>query len=110
MSSILIVPTIFKFDGNIPNWEEDEEYIIEDNENDDCHISIMKIEKNTYDDDVIPVIFCIDRFIVTLDNNLYFYSNEDDIDFEWDEISTDDLCGIYEMLKNFYKKITQGIA
>jgi hypothetical protein len=92
--------------GQMPDFDSDEEFVVDHSKDkDDLHVYITMDEGNTYDDRISPMAVCIDRFIVTLDYNLYLYSNEDDYDCDWTEISTDDLVKIWNLLSNYYKTI-----
>lgn len=102
-----ILVDIYKKQNNglLPNWEEDEEIVVEDKVNDNCHLNIWLIEGNTFDDRFAPMYHCFDKFVVTLDYNLYLYSYEDDVEYEWTDIGTDDLIRVYEMLQTFKESL-----
>lgn len=91
----------YQHNGQLPNWENDEDIVVEDNE---CHINIMVMEGNTYDEDVCPVWYCIDKFIVTLDYNLILISKEDDMEFEWTELGTDELVRVEDCVSKYFFK------
>lgn len=88
--------------GNLPNYEEEEEVLVKGSKI-KTHITINVNVHNTYTEDVLIEKWCIDDYIVTLDYNLMFVCNDDEI--EWTEISTDDLFYIAKTLKNKLKQI-----
>lgn len=88
--------------GNLPNYEEEEEVLVEGSKI-KTHLTINVNVHNTYTEDVLIEKWCIDDYIVTLDNNLMFVCNDNEI--EWTEISTDDLFYIAKTLKNKLKQI-----
>jgi hypothetical protein len=66
----------------------------------------------TYDECVAPYEVCIDRFIVTLDENLYLYSTENGKEYHWskngeehhwEDVNTDDLVKIHDLIARYYK-------
>lgn len=91
----------YQHNGQLPNWENDEDIVVEDN---DCHIRIVVMENNTYDEDTIFSWYCIDKFIVTLDYNLFLISTEDDMEFEWTELGTDELVRVEECVSKYFFK------
>ena len=101
-----------KHNGVMPDWSNGEEIIVEDTENDNCHTTIMLNVGNTYDECVAPYEVCIDRFIVTLDENLYLYSTENGKEYHWskngeehhwEDVNTDDLVKIHDLIARYYK-------
>ena len=46
----------------------------------------------------------IDRFILTLDGVLYFYSGESMDEYEWTEIGTDELMRIRSVVTDYYNE------
>jgi hypothetical protein len=88
--------------GNLPNYEEEEEVLVEGSKI-KTHLTINVNVHNTYTEDVLIEKWCIDDYIVTLDYNLMFVCNDNEI--EWTEISTDDLFYIAKTLKNKLKQI-----
>jgi hypothetical protein len=60
---------------------------------------------NTYDECVAPYEVCIDRFIVTLDENLYFYSTENSEEYHWEDVNTDDLVKIHDLIARYCKSV-----
>lgn len=89
-------------DGQLPNWENDEEVCLTDEQ---IGLNYLPIEyDNTYDDDKAIVSTPINCYIVTLDYNLFFWVGDDDQEVEWTEINTDGLVAIEENLLSFINK------
>lgn len=85
-------------EGKLPNWEEDEEFVV--NGNYINNYSIAVVVGNTYDDELITHNQIVVEIRVTLDYNLFFVTNEFDNEIEWSEINTDDLvsiCNLFEI-------------
>ena len=83
-------------DGLLPNWENDEEIIVKE----DNVIEVDVIVYNTYDEYKVLETFTIDRYIVTLDNYLYFDIGDETLD--WTDVSTENLVDIWERVNNIY--------
>ena len=84
--------------GNLPNWEDEEEVVITEDEVGTLRINI--VTNDSYDNycevEKLPII----KYIVTLDSNLYIVCGEyDDNEVNWQDISTDDLVGILTHLE-----------
>lgn len=95
-----------KHNGVMPDWSNDEEIIVEDTDSDNCHTTIMlNVGIATYNECVAPFEVCIDRFIVTLDEVLYLYSTENGEDYIWEDVNTDDLVKIHDLIARYYKSI-----
>ena len=91
--------------GLLPNWEEEEEIVLTNEEIGNITIEI-ETDRFKNDDNVIIVEKekqVIEKFIVTLDYNLLFIC--DDNEYSWEEVSTDELIGIFEFIRKKYKKI-----
>ena len=91
--------------GLLPNWEEEEKIVLT---NDEIGNITIEIETDRFknDDNVIIVEKekqVIEKFIVTLDYNLFFIC--DDNEYSWEEVSADELIGIFEFIRKKYKKI-----
>jgi carbohydrate-binding DOMON domain-containing protein len=91
--------------GLLPNWEEEEEIVLT---NDEIGNITIEIETDRFknDDNVIIVEKekqVIEKFIVTLDYNLFFIC--DDNEYSWGEVSADELIGIFEFIRKKYKEI-----
>ena len=80
--------------GILPNWEDEEEIIIDANEfKREMRIGIEVY--NTYDENRTIEHQTINEFIVSLDENLFFETEDT---YEWTEVSTDELMEIYYKL------------
>ena len=81
-----------------PNFEENEEYVLErENFAEDEFFVAIEVW-NTYDEYSYSERQELHRCIVTLDNNLFFVCGEYENETAWDEISTDELVEIYEFI------------
>ena len=91
--------------GLLPNWEEEEKIVLTNEEIGNITIEI-ETDRFKNDDNVIIVEKekqVIEKFIVTLDYNLLFIC--DDNEYSWEEVSADELIGIFEFIRKKYKKI-----
>ena len=84
--------------GLLPNWEDEEDLVVMDYEVSRHKISIGVEVDNTYDDTICIEKLTIDRYIVTLDYNLFFDFGDEEM--EWSEISTDELVGILDIINS----------
>jgi hypothetical protein len=87
------------YEKNAPSAEDLQGYkdgIKESDEyNSDDNITIIEKEKRV-----------INHFIVTLDNNLFFnIIDKFEEQYEWTDISADELIGIFEFIRKKYKEI-----
>lgn len=87
-------------DGQLPNWEDEEEVYVDEDEI-GLHLTVEVEVSNTYDDSRYKEDWGISAYVVTLDENLFFHCEDNEL--EWTEISTDELVGILEKLKNLKK-------
>ena len=89
---------IFKHfnNGNLPNYEEDEEVLVEASQM-ALHLFVDMEVGNTYNSDTNIEKWEINDYVVTLDNNLFFRVCGDN-EIEWKEIPTDDLFNIASKL------------
>lgn len=88
-------------DGLLPNWEDDEEIYVEDDEI-GLHLKTEVEVSNTYDDSRYKEEWVISAYVVTLDENLFFQCDDNELD--WNDIGTDDLVGILNKLKGCLEK------
>lgn len=80
--------------GELPNWEDEEEVVVDANEfKREIRIGIEVY--NTYNEDTTIEKQTINEFIVSLDENLFFVTEDT---YEWTEITTDELMEIYYKL------------
>lgn len=81
----------------MPNWEEEEEIVLESK---DAGCPLIHIYCDNYGIEEDSII----EYRVTLDNNLFFVCNENQEEFVWNEFLTDDLVNIYEVINKTYMK------
>ena len=79
-------------DGLMPDWENDEEIVVVENEV--GNIKIDLIIPNSYDNHKEVETLTIDRYIVTLDKYLYLDIGGENLD--WTDVSTENLIDIWE--------------
>lgn len=85
--------------GELPNWENDEEIVLTEDEIDDTKVNYLHIDLyNTYDEYCEVVEMPINTYIVTLDYNLYFTMGDANDEYEWYEIGIDDLAKLLDYL------------
>ena len=82
--------------GLLPNWEDDEEIVVSNDEVGTFNLTIK--ENNTYDEDVEYNTYQIARYIVTLDSVIYFITDDED-EFDCSDIDTDTLINLLWYLK-----------
>lgn len=87
--------------GLLPNWENDEEIVIDGSVINNLPIIIEC--SNTYDENTCLEKQMISECRVTLDYNLFFICGEFDDEIEWTDISTDELVKILFMLEQLNK-------
>lgn len=83
-------------EGLFPNWEEEEEIVVDDTDIPTFRISIEV--DNTYDESTCIERQAINEYRVTNDGNLFFVCGDCDNEIEYTEVSTDELIAIYELL------------
>jgi hypothetical protein len=99
-----LVAIYLKHNGSLPDWSNDEEFVIDDDEL-GRSIRISMEVSNTYSEDTLVEKWVINQFRVTCDNNLFFECEGCTNEVEWTEVSTDELVGILEILIKFCEKI-----
>ena len=86
--------------GELPNWEEDEEIVLTKDEIDENDVNYLHIkEYNTFDEHYIFVRYAINRYIVTLDYNLFFEVGDCKEQYDWEEVYLEELAGLLDYLK-----------
>ena len=86
--------------GELPNWENDEEIVLTKDEIDENDVNYLHIkEYNTFDEHYIVVRDAISRYIVTLDYNLFFELGDYEEQYDWQEVSIEELAGLLDYLK-----------
>ena len=86
--------------GELPNWENDEEIVLTEDEIDENDVNYLHIEEyNTYDEYYNVVKYAINRYIVTLDYNLFFEVGDYEEQYDWEEVYLEELAGLLDYLK-----------
>ena len=89
--------------SELPNWEEEEEIVIYDDKLPTYRISVSV--DDTYSSDNFSIEkWAINEYNVILDNNLYFYCGDNNEEFHYGEVSTDELVEIWSLLKKSIKQ------
>jgi hypothetical protein len=89
-------------DGLLPKWEE-EDIVLTENEIDEVETFYINVETfNTYDETIQTERIVVNRFIVTLDGNLFF-EDENENQHEWTEVFIYDLAKILDKLNTIFK-------
>lgn len=84
--------------GLLPNWENEEEVVVTEDEVGTLKIDVCVMDSHDYYREVEEQV--IVKYIVTLDYNLFFVCGEnEENEIEWQDISTDDLVGILTHLE-----------
>ena len=84
-------------DGLFPNWEEDEEVVLDGSNADDYKITL--VVGNTYDNNFTFERQVVEEIRVTLDSNLYFITADGMNESHWTEVNTDELVDICHHLQ-----------
>lgn len=89
-------------DGQLPNWENDEDIVLTENEISEDKVFYLNVETfNTYDDFKEVERVAINRYFVTLDYNLFF-EDENENEIEWTEVDIYDLADLLDGLKEIF--------
>lgn len=89
-------------DGQLPNWEDDEEFVLTENEISEDKVFYLNVDSyNTYDDFKEVERVAINRYFVTLDYNLFF-EDENENEIEWTEVSIYDLADLLDGLNKIF--------
>ena len=90
--------------GQLPNWEDDEDIVLTENEISEDKVFYLDVDSyNTYDDFKEVERVAINRYFVTLDYNLYF-EDENKNEFDWREVNIYDLADLLDGLNKIFKK------
>jgi hypothetical protein len=80
------------------NWSDDGDIIIDTNDYELKDIKINVEVFNSYTDDILSEELSILQYIITIDNDLIFLLEKDEMDCDWTDITTDDLVKICDVL------------
>ena len=99
-----LIVEIYKYQyDELPNWEEEEEFVIYDDKLPTYRISVSVGDIYSSDNFSIEK-WTINEYHVTLDNNLYFHCGDNNEEFHYGEVSTDELVEIWSLLKKSIKQ------
>lgn len=89
-------------DGQLPNWENDEDIVLTENEISEDKVFYLNVDSyNTYDDFKEVEKVAINRYFVTLDYNLFF-EDENENEIEWTEVNIYDLADLLDGLNKIF--------
>lgn len=89
-------------DGQLPNWENDEDIVLTENEISENKVFYLNVDTyNTYDDFKEVERVAINRYFVTLDYNLFF-EDENENEIEWTEVNIYDLADLLDGLNKIF--------
>lgn len=89
-------------DNQMPNWEDEEEIVVEDNEIGRSNYIQMIVD---YGGDNALENWVIEEYRVNCSGELFFWCNDTLEEVVWTEVSTDNLMNIYKALNSFLEKI-----
>ena len=100
-----LLTDLYKYlnDGLMPNYEEEEEILVEVDEFSKRPIYINVEVCNIYNGSTHFERQMLNSMVVTLDENLFFRHGAYEQESEWSEFSTDELISIRELLKSVSK-------
>lgn len=90
--------------GQQPNWQDDEEIVIDDSNLPTFRISVDVSDLHSPDNNTVEK-WVVNEYRVSLDENLFFRCGDNNDEIHYDDISTDELVEIYSLIKNFYDNI-----
>jgi hypothetical protein len=93
--------------GQQPNWQEDEEIVIDDSNLPSFRISVDVGDLHSPDNNTVEK-WAVNEYRVSLDENLFFRCGDNNDEFHYDDISTDELVEIYSLIKNYYDKVKEN--
>ena len=95
----LVKEIYYQKHNDYPNWVENEVYTIDVRDLSE-YVSILVEITDSYNEFPTYERYPINEYIVTLDDDLFFYPAELGDEFHYKEITTDDLVCLYEHLIN----------
>ena len=96
ITSLLVNIYIKKY-GQQPNWQEGEEIVIDDSNLPSFRISVDVSDLHSPDNNTVEK-WAVNEYRVSLDENLFFRCGDNNDEFHYDDISTDELVEIYRCL------------
>ena len=91
--------------GQQPNWKEGEEIVIPDDIFPTFRVAIAIGDSS---DNYTVEKWAINEYRVSLDENLFFRCGDNDDEFHFSEITTDELVEIYNLIKNYYDNVEEN--
>ena len=96
---ILVKRYLELHNGEFPNWENDEDIRVYEEDVDKTDVNYLHIKQyDTYDEYYEVVKTPINSYIVTLDSNLYFTAGDEDDEIEWYEVDIENLANLLDYL------------
>lgn len=99
----LLVDLYLQQYGQLPNWEDEEEIVIDDKNIQTYRILIECGDTYSNDNSTFEK-WAINKYCVTLDETLFFHCGDNDVEIHWGELSTDELVDIWSLLKKSIKQ------
>ena len=93
--------------GQQPNWSEGEEIVLDDSNLPTFRISVEVSDIHSSDNCTVEK-WAINEYRVSLDENLFFRCGDNNDEFHYNEISTDELVKIYTLIKNYYDNVEEN--
>lgn len=106
ITSLLVNIYINKY-GQQPNWQEGEEIVIDDSTLPTYRISV-EVDDTYSSDNCTVEKWAVNEYRVSLDENLFFRCGDNNDEFHYDEISTDELVEIYSLLKKYFDNVEEN--
>ena len=91
--------------GQQPNWKEGEEIVLSDDIFPTFRVAIAIGDSS---DNYTVEKWAINEYRVSLDENLFFRCGDNDDEFHFSEITTDELVEIYNLIKNYYDNVEEN--
>lgn len=91
--------------GQQPNWKEGEEIVLSDDIFPTFRVAIAIGDSS---DNYTVEKWAINEYRVSLDENLFFRCGDNDDEFHFSEITTDELVEIYNLIKNYYDNVEKN--
>lgn len=91
--------------GQEPNWKEGEEIVLSDDIFPTFRVAIAIGDSS---DNYTVEKWAINEYRVSLDENLFFRCGDNDDEFHFSEITTDELVEIYNLIKNYYDNVEKN--
>ena len=91
--------------GQQPNWKEGEEIVLSDDIFPTFRVSIAIGDSS---DNYTVEKWAINEYRVSLDENLFFRCGDNDDEFHFNDITTDELVEIYNLIKNYYDNVEEN--